>query len=100
MILSPFTESSRDRSNLGLTEVSGSSVRVAITAETSDHRAATMQLDLRPYGFRQINSLLQQMSLEGTATIRVAVIGGNGKILAYGSMIDRRSGDPTYVPGW
>jgi hypothetical protein len=62
--------------------------------------AAFITKELLGNEFIQIPKLLQDMNL-GTAynaRVTVKVIGGSGKVSAYGSMIDNQTQDPTYVP--
>lgn len=94
-------ESAEFRSNVGLVEMSGRSVRVAITAHVPDSKVSpTVEVDLAPYESRQFGSILALLGLGTTYNGRIAftVIGGSGRVAAYGSTIDNRTGDPTYMP--
>jgi hypothetical protein len=91
------------RSNLGLVEVSGSdSVTIELRAyrdgETTPVNTSTTTLTAGE--FRQISSYFAGIgaspAFNGRVSIRVT--GGAGRISAYGSVIDSRTEDPTYIP--
>ncbi len=95
-------QSSEIRSNLGLVEVTGHEVRVELSAFPAESRVTPrVELTLKPNEFRQLNAVLQALNAGTTYNARVAlrVIGGEGKIVAYGSTVDNRTQDPTYIPG-
>jgi uncharacterized repeat protein (TIGR01451 family) len=93
-------DSTRYRTNLGITEVSGKPATVEISVILPDAKAATkVQIPLAANEYRQFR-VLQQLGV-GTAynaRISIRVIDGDGKIAAYGSVIDMQTQDPTYVP--
>jgi uncharacterized repeat protein (TIGR01451 family) len=94
-------QSDRYRTNLGLAEVTGSEVTVEVTAIVPDSTVAPkLRLVLEPYEFTQLNNVLQQMNLgivyNGRLTLKV--VAGDGRLAAYGSIIDQQTQDPTYVP--
>ena len=93
-------DSPRYRTNIGITEVTGKPATVEITVILPDSRVSPkLQLDLGANEFRQ-SALLSEMGLGNVYNARIAVrvVGGEGKIAAYGSVIDRETQDPTYVP--
>ena len=57
-------------------------------------------MNLQSNEFRQLNSVLTQMGLPVAfnGRLTVSVTGGTGKVTAYGSVIDNKTQDPTYVP--
>lgn len=94
-------QSDQFRSNVGVAEVSGNPAIVEIMAVLPDSKVIPrVQFELRANEFRQFNGLLQQMGIERAYNTRVAVrvVGGNGRITAYGSVVDNASNDPTFVP--
>ncbi|HYC92977.1 MAG TPA: hypothetical protein VEO54_27475, partial [Thermoanaerobaculia bacterium] len=94
-------ESERFRSNIGIVEVTGKPVRVEISAVPPDAKfSAFTELELKPNEFRQLGSLLKSMGLDDThnARVTVNVVGGEGRVTAYASVIDMQTNDPTYVP--
>ncbi|MCU1244451.1 MAG: hypothetical protein JWN02_361, partial [Acidobacteria bacterium] len=89
------------RSNLGLAELSGKPVSVKLRATVPDSLvSASVDVNLGPNEFRQLSSIFSSMGY-GTiynGRISVEVTGGDGRVGAYGSVIDNRTQDPTYVP--
>ncbi len=96
-------ESEFFRSNLGLTEVTGKSVLLKVSASVPGAKTSvSTQVGLNGFGFTQLNRVLTSFLGTGTAfngRVTVEVIGGEGRIAAYGSVIDNTTQDPTYVPG-
>jgi hypothetical protein len=103
-------ESDLYRSNVGFAEVSGK----AVTLEVKVFRPSNgnpklleekqMTVELEPYEFRQIDSFLSSPEIgfkppTHTARISVKAVAGEGRATAYLSLIDVKTGDPTYVPG-
>jgi hypothetical protein len=94
-------ESERFRTNLGIAEVSGSNARVEVTAYVPDAKTTpTMTVNLQPHQFTQLTSVLSKMGIGTTYNARLSlrVVSGSGRITAYGSVIDNKTQDPTYVP--
>ena len=63
--------------------------------------AILADITLQPNEFKQLNSVFAQAYAgqnvyNGRAT--VAVVGGSGRVTAYGSVVDNLTSDPTYVP--
>jgi hypothetical protein len=95
-------QSSNIRSNLGLVEITGKPVRVEISAFPAESRVSPrVELNLGANEFRQLNAVLRTLNAGTTYNARIAVrvIGGDGKIVAYGSAVDNQTQDPTYIPG-
>jgi hypothetical protein len=93
-------ESLRFRTNVGLTEVSGQPATVEVTAALPGQKQITAtRVELQPNEFRQLNSILHSMDADDAynARITVSVVGGAGRVAAYGSVIDNYTQDPTYV---
>jgi hypothetical protein len=96
-------DSSRYRTNLGLAEVTGKPVTVEVTVILPDSKAAPKaQISLGAFEYRQdriIPILLGTQNINTyNARISVRVIDGQGKVTAYGSVIDQTTQDPTFVP--
>jgi uncharacterized repeat protein (TIGR01451 family) len=88
------------RTNLGIAEMTGSPIRVEVTAVPPDSRAVVRtELDLGANEFRQISNILAQMGLPTVynARLSVRVIGGSGRLTAYSSAIDNRTDDAIFV---
>jgi uncharacterized repeat protein (TIGR01451 family) len=93
-------ESPRFRTNLGLAEVTGKSVTAEITVILPDSKVAPkVNIPLNAFEYRQF-AILSSLGLGNTynARISVKVIDGQGKVTAYGSVIDQKTQDPTFVP--
>lgn len=94
-------ESTRFRSNVGFAELTGNPATVRISLHLPDTKTtATTEFTLAPNEFRQLRPILGLNPGKQTynARITVEVIGGTGRVTAYGSVIDNESKDPTYVP--
>ncbi|HYO78510.1 MAG TPA: hypothetical protein VE010_18775, partial [Thermoanaerobaculia bacterium] len=94
-------ESSRFRSNLGLAELSGKSATVRLILHLPDTKTTPVtEVQLGPHQFLQLPPLVGMNPGQQTynARIEVEVIAGEGRVTAYGSVIDNESKDPTYVP--
>jgi len=93
-------QSSRFRTNLGIAETAGKPVTVEVSLVLPDTKVTPkVQITLQPYEFMQ-PPIISSLGITTAYNARVAlrVISGDGKITAYGSVIDQVTGDPTYVP--
>ena len=93
-------DSPRYRTNLGLAEVTGKSVTAEVTVILPDSKVSPkVQIPLAAFEYRQF-PIISALGLGNTynARISVRVIDGQGKITAYGSVIDQKTQDPTFVP--
>ena len=93
-------DSTRYRTNLGIAEVSGKPATVEVSVFLPDAKVAPkVTIPLAANEYRQFR-VLQQLGV-GTAynaRIAIKVVDGDGRITAYGSVIDMQTQDPTYVP--
>jgi hypothetical protein len=95
-------QSPRFRSNVGLSELTGNPAHVKLTLYAPDKKIdAVKELDLGPNQFFQLGSIFASIYpgeaiYNGRVTVEVTT--GSGRVTAYGSVIDNRSLDPTYVP--
>jgi uncharacterized repeat protein (TIGR01451 family) len=95
-------ESQKYSSNVGFAEVSGEAVTLRVSVfQPNDKPPKSFDVDLGPNGFLQIDSLLTTHGLDATFNARITVqaIAGKGRATAYLSLIDKKTGDPTYIPG-
>jgi len=93
-------ESADYQSIIGLAEVSGEPVTLKVEVLRPKPNATVgMDVELKPNEFRQIDLASFGLGDVYNARISVSATGGNGQALAYGSLIDRKTGDPTYIPG-
>jgi hypothetical protein len=93
--------SSRIRTNIGIAETSGSPATVEITAIQPDSIVTpVITLNLAANEFTQLSlaGFFDEGAAVYNARISVKVIGGTGRVTAYGSAIDEITQDPTYVP--
>jgi hypothetical protein len=94
-------ESQAMRTNVGVYETSGAPATVDLTVTTADGRAsAHVSLDLQPYEFRQLSSILRSIGYTDTynASVDITVKSGQGRVGGYASVIENVSGDPLFVP--
>jgi hypothetical protein len=95
-------ESARFRTNLGIVELTGKPVKVTVSvALPQSTTTPTVTLDLDGHEFTQLVGVFRSMGLQNVynARVSVKVVGGEGRISAYGSVVDNFTQDPTYVPG-
>ncbi|HWS70864.1 MAG TPA: hypothetical protein VN605_02060, partial [Thermoanaerobaculia bacterium] len=93
-------DSVRYRTNLGLAEVSGREANVEVTVFLPDSKVTPkIAFTLQPNEFRQLG-IIRDLGLGNAynARITVRVTDGDGRVTAYGSVIDQTTQDPTYVP--
>jgi hypothetical protein len=93
-------DSSRYYTNVGIAEVTGKPVTVEVAVVLPDSKVSPkVQIPLAANGFFQ-QALIQAIGLSNVynARVTVRVIDGDGKITAYGSVIDQKTKDATYVP--
>jgi uncharacterized repeat protein (TIGR01451 family) len=93
-------DSVRYRTNVGIAEVTGKPATVEVSVVLPDSKISpktTIQLPAN--GFFQAN-VIHGLGLSNVYNVRVAVkvINGDGKITAYGSVVDMKTQDPTFVP--
>jgi hypothetical protein len=89
------------RSNLGMVEVTGNPVTVEILGFTPESKvAAHAQQTLAGGQFIQLGNIFSSMGFGDVYNGRISIraIGGTGRVAAYGSVVDARTADPTYVP--
>lgn len=89
------------RSNIGFVNTSG--VTITVTADLYDglgYALGTKTITLRPYEYQQVDRIFRSVTSQTLdycyAILSTATPGGS--FLAYGSVVDNRSGDPVYVP--
>ncbi|MEK6371860.1 MAG: hypothetical protein AABO58_04115 [Acidobacteriota bacterium] len=93
-------ESVRYRTNVGITEVTGKPAVVELSIFLPDSKtSAKTEFPLGANEFKQFN-VIRDIGLDNVynARIQVRVLSGDGKVSAYGSVIDMQTQDGTYVP--
>jgi hypothetical protein len=95
-------QSDQYRTNLGLVEVTGNPVTIEIVGQTANKLSVRVEATMSGNEFRQYGSIFSQLfGITGasyTGRVSIRAIGGNGRVAAYGSVVDNRTIDPTYVP--
>ncbi|HYK00641.1 MAG TPA: hypothetical protein VE974_02725 [Thermoanaerobaculia bacterium] len=95
-------ESEHYRSNIGFAEVSGNPVTLEVVIfRPNSEDPFVLEVKLEPNQFLQLNSLLASADVREMYNARISVraVSGEGRALAYGSLIDQKTGDPTFIPG-
>jgi subtilisin family serine protease len=92
------------RVNIGVTEITGDAATVAMTLIDSDNGVAigsSTFFEVAGFSNIQLNQILPDLELGAVADPYVAltVVQGEGRIAAYGSIIDNLSGDAVFVRG-
>lgn len=92
--------SSRFRTNIALNETTGNPARVEVSLTLPDSIVTPIvTYDLAGNEFRQFSiSDFQIPDAIYNARISVKVISGTGKVIAFGSLIDMATNDPTNIP--
>ncbi len=93
-------ESARFRTNVGIAEMTGQPAVVEIEVHLPDSKITpVVRVSLAANEFRQL-PLLANLNLGALYNTRVTVrvVEGEGRVTAYGSVIDKATGDPTYIP--
>jgi uncharacterized repeat protein (TIGR01451 family) len=94
-------DSPQFRANLGIAEVTGEAATVEISVIAPGARAVpTARIDLQPFEFTQLVSIGKRFGISNlyNGRVTVRVVSGQGRIIAYGSVIDESTQDPSYVP--
>ena len=94
-------DSASFRSNLGIFEVTGASATVEVIAFPPDGKITpVIHVPLAPNSFMQLTRVLTSMGLPDgyNGRVSVRVVDGAGRVSAYGSVVDNRTLDPTYIP--
>ena len=90
----------RNRTNIGIAELSGKPATVEVSIVLPDSRITpVLRYELGANEYRQ-DATIQQLGIGNVynARVSVKVIGGEGRVTAYGSVIDKITQDSTYVP--
>ncbi|HEU4520973.1 MAG TPA: hypothetical protein VFT12_03155, partial [Thermoanaerobaculia bacterium] len=94
-------EQSNDfRTNIGIVETTGNPTRIEVSLILPDSKVTPrVPIDLPANGFVQFPlSAFNAGNAVYNARAVVKVLSGSGKVSAYGSVIDNRTSDSTYVP--
>jgi len=95
-------QSAQYRSNVGVVEVTGQPATIEIAMFEPDTKtSAVVQWGLKANEYLQFDRILQSFGNLGTVyngRVSIRVVEGAGRVYAYGSTVDNRTEDPTYVP--
>ncbi len=91
------------RTNIGFSEVAGhqATVRVELfDGSTGSPIGTPQQYTIKPFSNVQINRIFEELSAgtSGNAYARITVTSGEGRVVAYGSVVDNATGDAIYIP--
>ncbi|MGA7615355.1 MAG: hypothetical protein WBX15_09250, partial [Thermoanaerobaculia bacterium] len=90
--------SQRFRSNLGVAEISGHEVTVRmVVRDASGAVVLEREQTLGVNGFAQLNLAQEGAAVLRSGTAELSVIAGEGVVTGYLSIVDNRTGDPTFV---
>ncbi len=84
------------RTNIGLANATGAMVMVDVMLYSSDGELVdTIQLTLDGYEQRQLNRVFPEATEVGSAIVSTSTPGG--AFYAYGSVVDNKTADPTFI---
>jgi hypothetical protein len=89
------------RSNAGLVEVAGQPVTIRVSMFNPDSKTVpSVDVPLGASQFIQLGNIFAQVGMPTVynGRVTVQVLSGTGRVSAYGSVIDNRTNDPTFVP--
>lgn len=91
------------RTNLGLVNLGGDPVEVEVRFFAGDGSPlGELNPQLQPFGTIQINEALSEAGAADAANVRaeIEVLTNGGRVLAYASIVDNRTGDPVFQMAW
>ena len=98
--LQQIAQTSGYRTNIGLVEGTGSGAETMV--RFLDSMGATLlnvPVSLRGGEHRQLDAILRTHGITATdARVEVSVLGGDGQVTSYASVVDERSGDAQLIP--
>lgn len=95
------SSSSGYRTNIGLVNTSGASITVTVDLRNGGGaHLGTETVDLRAYEYKQMDRIFRSVTSSDLASCYAVLTSSTpgGSFLAYGSVVDNRSGDPVFVP--
>jgi hypothetical protein len=91
--------SNRFRTNIGIAETTGHAATAQVSVILADSKVIpTIEIPLQANEFRQFSLADFGLGDVYNARVTIRVTDGDGKVTAYGSVIDQITQDPTYVP--
>jgi hypothetical protein len=99
LTMTQLAQSASFRTNLGLVEGSGKPATVLLSLFDGNGTKLTESvMNLAPGEHRQLGSVFAQGIDTANARADVKVLSANGSVFAYASVVDNRSGDPSFIP--
>ncbi|HPC84263.1 MAG TPA: LamG domain-containing protein [Thermoanaerobaculaceae bacterium] len=96
--ITDIRENAAFRTNLGLTNVSRSTVTVKVTLTLADGTAAGEQTyTLKPWSHIQRNRVVRDFTATNVAGATLAIEPSGGAVVAYAAIVDNSTNDSTYV---
>jgi len=87
------------RTNIGFVNTTGKTIHVLAELHSGDGAAlGTKDVTLRAYEYKQTDRIFRSVTSATLANCYALLRTPGGAFLAYGSVVDNRSGDPVYVP--
>jgi subtilisin family serine protease len=102
--LAQLASTSGFHTNIGLTELAGQEAQVAVRlfdGDTGSQLAEPLTVDVPPFSNVQRNFVFAENDVGGSANAfaTVEVVGGAGRVVAYGSVVDDATGDAIAIRG-
>lgn len=89
---------SERRTNVGITEITGTPARVQVAFVNELGTAVGMrEVDVPAYGHVQFSITAIAVGSIDLARLRFTVIGGSGRVFGYASVVERTTNDPTFI---
>ncbi len=84
------------RTNIGLANATGAMIEVMVALYSGDHILVdTIEVGLAGYEQRQLNRVFPEATEVGYAVLSTSTPGG--AFFAYGSVVDNKTADPTFI---
>ena len=97
-VLSQLHENSGFRTNVGFLNPGGTSATVELTLFGGDgSNLGTLSYTLQPFEQKQIGQIYRQVTFTDVKNGRIILAVTEGSVLAYASVVDNTTGDPTYI---
>ncbi len=94
------SNSSGYRTNIGFLNTTSSTIEVDVEIPAPGGELWEIQTSLLPYEYDQLDDAIGMVTSQSVdnLTARVTTTSPGGSLIAYASVVDNRSGDPTYIP--
>ncbi|MEJ5166091.1 MAG: GPI anchored serine-threonine rich family protein [Thermoanaerobaculia bacterium] len=97
-ILIQLHQNSDYRTNIGFLNITSSQAELRVNLyDENGNNLGTLNYSLKPYEQFQENQIFKKVTSDNVKNGRVEITVLSGKVLAYGSVVDNLSGDPSYI---